>query len=292
MMGGPPATPSRAWVAFRMLVITPLTALGLGMTLLFFTQTSLIFPAGGSIWRDPGDMGWAFEEVWLEPAEGERTHAWWMPVEEMRGAVLFSHGNAGTMADRLDFAANLRDLGVGVFFYDYGGYGNSSGRPSEARCYDDIRAAWQWLTEEKDLAPGGIVLMGRSLGGGPTIQLATEVAPAGVIVESSFTSIPDVAAETFWFLPVRRLVRHRMDNAAKIGAIEAPILILHSPGDHIIPYRHGERLYQAATEPKRFHEMRGGHNDGWYLSYPEYGRTLGKFFDDILPAPDSPGHDD
>jgi fermentation-respiration switch protein FrsA (DUF1100 family) len=272
------------WTALRMLVVTPLVAVGLGIALLFAIQTSLIFPAGGSIWREPSSAGWAFENIWLEPAPGERTHAWWMPLEDMRGAVLFSHGNAGTMADRLDFAAILRDQGVGVFFYDYGGYGNSSGRPSEERCYRDIRAAWRWLTEEAGIEPRRIVLMGRSLGGGPAIQLATEVEPAGVIVESSFTSIPDMAAQAFPFLPVRRLVRHRMDNAAKIGAVSAPVFVLHSPRDEVVPFRHGQRLYEAATEPKRFHEMRGGHNDGWFLSYPEYGHALGAFMDEVLPA--------
>ena len=276
------STPRRAWNLLRTFVVTPLVALTLGLALLTSCQTDLIFPAGGTVWRDPGDMGWPFEEVWLKPAPGERTHAWWMPLEDMRGAVLFSHGNAGTIADRLDFAAILREQRVGVFFYDYGGYGNSSGRPSEERCYQDIRAAWQWLTEEEGIDPGRIVLMGRSLGGGPAIHLAAEVEPAGVIAESSFTSIPDVAAETFFFLPVRRLVRHHMDNASKIGGIDAPVLILHSPGDTTIRFRHGEALYEAATAPKRFHEMRGGHNDGWYLSYPEYGRVLGEFFDDVL----------
>ena len=276
-------TRRRAWELLRIFVVTPLVGLTLGIALLFAIQTSMIFPAGGSIWRDPGAMGWEFEEVWLEPTEGERSQAWWMPLEEMRGAVLFSHGNAGTMADRLEFAAILRDQGVGVFFYDYGGYGNSSGRPSEERCYQDIRAAWQWLTEEKGIAPERIVLMGRSLGGGPTIQLATEVSPAGVIVESSFTSIPDVAAQTFFFLPVRYLVRHHMDNAAKIGAIEEPVMVLHSPRDDVISYRHGEALYAAATEPKRFVEMRGSHNDGWFVSYPEYGYALHAFMDEVLP---------
>jgi len=274
----------RAWTIVRTFVVTPLIGLTLGLALLFTIQTSLIFPAGGSIWRDPGAMGWPFEEVWLEPAPGERTHAWWMPLDDMRGAVLFSHGNAGTMADRLDFAAILRDLGVGVFFYDYGGYGNSSGRPSEERCYQDIRAAWRWLTETQGIAPDRIVLMGRSLGGGAAIQLATEVEPAGLIAESSFTSIPDVAAETFFFLPVRWLVRHKMDNASKIGAVTAPVFILHSPRDDIIRYRHGQALFEAATEPKRFFEMRGRHNDGWYLSYPEYGHALHAFMDDVLPT--------
>lgn len=274
----------RFWPLIRMFVVTPAIGLGLGIAVLYALQDSFIFPAGGSIWRTPGDLEWAYEEVWLEPAPGERTHAWWMPVEEMRGAVLFSHGNAGTMADRLEFAAILRDLGLGVFFYDYGGYGQSSGRPSEERCYQDVRAAWHWLTESSGVPPERIVVFGRSLGAAPSIQLATEFTPAALIAESTFTSVPDIAAETFWFLPVRRLVRTQMNNAAKIGQVRAPVMVLHGPRDRTIPFRHGRILYERANEPKKFHEMRGGHNDGWFISYPEYGYALRDFLAEVLPA--------
>jgi fermentation-respiration switch protein FrsA (DUF1100 family) len=241
-----------------------------------------VFPATRDIYRDPSAFGWDFEEVWLEVDRG-RSHAWHIPLEGARATVLFSHGNAGNMADRLESISLLRGLGFSVLAYDYGGYGRSTGRPSEQRCYADIRAAWRYLTEGRGIAPSQIVLFGRSLGGAVTCELAAEVQPAAVVLESTFTSIPDVAGDLLPFLPARLLVRARFTNLDKVGRFRSPLLYVHSRDDTLIPFHHGEKLFAAAREPKTFLEIRGDHNEGFVVSMEPYLAGWRAFLDPILP---------
>lgn len=272
-----------------------LIALGyVGLVAVFYgLQTAMIFPRGGSIWRTPSDspFGWAYEDVTLQ-VEGETTHAWYIPAEQPRGTVLFSHGNAGTIADRLESIEIFRDLGLNVFIYDYGGYGNSSGKPSEKRCYADVRAAWEYLTQTRSEPADRIVLFGRSLGAGPTLELAQTVEPAAIIIESPFISTAAMGRELLPFIPVGWFIRHRFDNDKKIGNVKAPILVVHSPDDDIIPYRHGQRLYELAPAPKTFLEIRGDHNAGWYESGLLYSEGIGRFLKPILPRETEPAVED
>jgi fermentation-respiration switch protein FrsA (DUF1100 family) len=257
-------------------------AYGATLVLLYAFQRSLLFPATREIYRDPSAMGWAFEDHFLALPDGERTHAWWIPLEGARGTVLFSHGNAGNIADRLESIGLLRGLGLSVLAYDYGGYGRSSGRPSEERLYADIRAAWAHLTGALGVAPEQVVIFGRSLGAGPTVQLATEVEAGAVVVESTFLSVPEVAAGVFPWLPVRWLVRDRFDNGAKIGRVRSPVMVVHSPEDCLIPFAHGQVLFARAPEPKTWLEIRGDHNNGFALSQDIYLPAWNRFLDSAL----------
>ena len=254
------------------------------VVMLTLIQDFLLFPATKEIYRDPSFYGWAFEDVSLDVGDGETSHAWWIPVADARGVCLFSHGNAGNIADRLESISILRELGLSVLAYDYGGYGRSSGKPSEARLYDDIRAAWRHLTADRGIGAETIVVFGRSLGGGPSAQLATEVAPAGVVLESTFTSVPAAAKNFYPFLPVDWLVRHRFDNLAKVAGIAAPLMIVHSPEDSLIRFAHGEALFEAAAQPKRFLEIHGEHNDGFARSMDVYVAGWEAFLGDVLAA--------
>ncbi len=253
-----------------------------GAIMIRMLQNWVIFPATRAIYRTPADFGWVYEDVMLDVGK-ERTHGWFIPLEDARGVVLFSHGNAGNIADRLESVQLLRGLGFSVMAYDYGGYGRSTGRVSEERCYADIRAVWQHLTCDRGFAPEQILLFGRSLGGAVTTDLAREVAPAAVVLESTFLSVPDMARELFPFLPTRWIVSVQFANKDKIAAIRAPLLIIHSPDDHVIPYRHGKELFARASEPKRFLEIRGDHNEGFVLSMEVYLRGWEEFLAPILP---------
>ncbi|NIA13536.1 MAG: alpha/beta fold hydrolase [Nitrospiraceae bacterium] len=241
--------------------------------LAYLFQAKLIFPAGGDLWCTPADRGYTYEEVRLQ-VDGHTTHGWFIPAPDSRGVFLFAHGNAGTIADRIDNLTVLHELGFDVLIYDYGGFGLSTGRPSEQRCYADARAMWRYLTEERNVAPGRIVLFGRSLGGGVTAQLATEVQPRAVILESTFLSAPALGQEAFRILPVKWLLRHRFDNAAKVSSITSPILVVHSQADEVVPYHHGRDLFELANEPKAFLDIRGGHGDGFYVTGQAYGEGL------------------
>lgn len=254
----------------------------LGLTaLLFYLQDKMIFQATREIYRTPESAGWAYEDVRLKVGE-ETTHGWWIPLEDARGVVLFSHGNAGNIADRIESIGLLRKLGLSVLAYDYGGYGYSTGRPSEKRCYADIRAMWRWLTDERGVQPEQIVLFGRSLGGAVTCDLAAEVEPAAVVLESTFSSVAAVAQEMFPYLPAQWLLRRKFNNLEKITHIKSPLLIIHSPDDTLIRYHHGQRLFDRATARKEFLEIRGDHNMGFVESMDTYVAGWEKFLAVVL----------
>ncbi len=255
------------------------------VALMYFLQDRLLFFPATEILQTPADMGWAYDDLQLKVGE-ETTNAWYVPAEgKRRGILLFSHGNAGNIGDRLESISIFRRLGLDVVIYDFGGYGRSTGTPSESRCYDDIRGVWRYLIEERGAASEEIVLFGRSLGAGATCQLATEVAPAAVILESPFRSVPEMAHGLYPWLPVRLLARTRLDNEAKIAHIEAPLLVIHSVDDDIIPFAHGERLFEVANEPKRFLEIHGDHNSGFVDSGDVYVDGLSEFLIEVLPNP-------
>ncbi len=259
------------------IVFFGLLSYGSVAALVVLFQGKMIFPATREVDRNPLDTyGWAYEELYFS-VMGHTTHAWFVPLEDAKGTILFSHGNAGNIADRLESVGSLRALGFNVLVYDYGGYGYSTGRPSEKRCYEDIRAMWRYLTEERGLDPAQIVLFGRSLGGGMTTQLATEVAPAAVVLESIFLSTRHIAREMMPWLPVGPFIRHVFDNASKVTDITSPLLMIHSPDDTVIPYHHGQELFRRASEPKQFLEIHGDHNDGFVLCAELRRETIAAF---------------
>ena len=245
-------------------------------------QTGLVFYPSYSIDQTPADLDWDFDEVTLAAGRNV-TRGWYLPTpQERKGVVLFSHGNAGNITHRLGTALIYRDLAYDIFLYDYGGYGLSTGSPSEERCYEDIRSAWDYLTEVRGIDPREIVLHGRSLGGGPTSQLAVEVKPAGVILESTFTSVPDMAKKMFPFIPTEFLVTIDFDNAARVQGISSPLLVVHGPGDSLIPFSHGQRLFELGQEPKTFLEIEGDHNEGYAQTNRTYVDGLGAFLETLV----------
>jgi uncharacterized protein len=263
----------------------PLLLYGGALALLFVFQGRLLFINTRELYRDPSAMGWEYEDIEL-PVGNETTHAWWIPAPEpARGVFLFSHGNAGNIADRLESVSIIRGMGFDTLVYDYGGYGRSTGKPSEARCYADIRAMYRWLTETRGIPPERIVIFGRSLGAGPSIQLATEAPAAALIAESAFLSVPQMAQRLYPIFPGALLARHRFDNEAKIAGIRMPVLLIHSPDDTIIPYDHGRRLYDLAPQPKAFLQINGGHNEGFWQSGSLYTSGILDFLQSWLVTP-------
>jgi fermentation-respiration switch protein FrsA (DUF1100 family) len=204
-----------------------------------------------------------FEDAWFEAADGTKLHGWYVPHDEPRAVVLFAHGNAGNLSDRADVVAEVVErLHVSVLIFDYRGYGRSEGKPSEAGVLLDARAARDWLARRAGVDPKQIVLWGESIGGAVVADLAAHEDARGLVLESTFSSLPDVAAYHYRWLPVRLLMRSRLDSAAKIGAYHGPLLQIHGDFDRIIPIELGRRLFDAANEPKQFVVVPGGdHND-------------------------------
>ncbi|MDP6539247.1 MAG: alpha/beta hydrolase [Planctomycetota bacterium] len=263
----------------------PLTlgALYGGVCLLaFLGQRRMVYFPGGPPAADPGDVGQAFEEHYFEASDGVRLHGWWIPADPGAGAVLLCHGNGGNIAGRLHIASALHEMGLAVFLFDYRGYGNSEGAPDEEGTYLDAVAAWERVTGPLGVAAERLILQGESLGGAVAVELAGRRAAAGLVVESSFTSLADIGAAAYPWLPVRALARIRYGTIDKLGALDLPILLLHSPADEIVPFSHSERLLAAAGGDARLWRTSGGHNDGGFTRRAEDLETVREFYEACL----------
>lgn len=262
-----------------------------GLTLLMFVfQSRLLYlpGVGRDVSTTPRNVGLQFEDVWLEPDPDVRVHGWFVPRADARGVVLILHGNAGSIALRLEWLRMLHDLGYASLIIDYRGYGRSTGSPSEQGTYNDARAAWDHLTADRRIAAGDIVLLGESLGGGVATWLAARYPARALILHSTFTSIPDVAAEFYPFMPVRWITRFDYGSLARMRDISIPVLVAHSPGDELIRYHHGRALYDAARSPKRFIEMSGGHNDAFIFTRRAWVDALAEFLEGARGTPGAP----
>lgn len=252
--------------------------------LLFLFQSRLVyFPDMGRGERaTPAALGLDFEEVSLGTADGETLHGWFVPAPGARATVLFLHGNAGSIVHRLDWLPLFQRLRLSALLIDYRGYGRSTGRPSEAGTYADAAAAWGYLTVQRGLPAGRIVVMGESLGGAVAARLAADVTPAALVLHSAFTSVPALAADLYPYLSARWLTRFEYDTLAAVQRLRCPLLVAHSAHDEIVPLAHGRRLYAAATVKKHWLELAGGHNESFIFMRPEWGQAFGAFLDDVL----------
>jgi hypothetical protein len=265
-------------------------ALGYGalVGLLYVTQERMVFYpeiGGRELAVNPGSLGLPFEEVELATSDGERLHGWFVPARAPRGVVLFCHGNAGNISHRLDSLLMFYRMGYSVLLFDYRGYGRSSGKPSEQGTYLDAEAAWRHLTETRGHAAGGIVVFGESLGGAVGAWLAVRHPPGALVLASTFTSVPDMGAAVYPYLPVRLLARLSYDARGSVARVEAPVFVAHSPDDEIVPFAQGQALFDAAREPKQFLRLAGGHNEGFIFVREAWVRALAQFLDAHLAAP-------
>jgi fermentation-respiration switch protein FrsA (DUF1100 family) len=210
------------------------------------------------------ELGRPFEEVSFQSLDGVELNGWFYPATphspRAHLGILVCHGNAGNISHRLELYQTLLETGVSVFAFDYRGYGRSQGRPSEEGTYLDALAAHAWLRRKGQAAPN-IILFGESLGGGVASELCLREETGGLILQSTYTSIPDIGAELFPWLPVRWLSTIQYDTRGKLPRVKVPVLVMHGRHDELIGFHHGERNFAAANEPKLFWEIKGGHND-------------------------------
>lgn len=230
--------------------------------LMFLENRLIFFPSQYPIgnWRP---VGIAPEDVWFQAADGVRLHGWYVEHPRPRGHLVFCHGNAGNITHRAEIVEQLRERGaVSVFVFDYRGYGRSEGHPGEAGVLADAAAARQWLARRAGLEPGRVIVFGESIGGAVAVDLAAEGGARGLILENTFTSLPDVAAFHMPWLPCRWLMHTRLNSLAKIGRYHGPLLQSHGDPDSVVPFRFGKQLFEAANQPKRFICLSGyDHND-------------------------------
>jgi uncharacterized protein len=273
-------------VLIQLLLVVFISWCGVAVYVYFTQSRMLYYPELPTrvIEATPAAIGLSYEDVHLIAADGTRLHGWFAPATVPRGTLLFNHGNAGNISHRLDSVALFHALGLNVLIYDYRGYGESEGKPTEAGTYLDVKAAWEYLLGKRGIAAKEVVIFGRSLGAAMAADLASQQASAGVILESAFTSIPALAASLYPWLPTRLLSRYHYNNLDKVERITSPLLIVHSRDDEIIPYSQGEELFERANQPKQFLELKGGHNDATHVSRDTYTETLELFLGAILPG--------
>lgn len=267
----------RIWRPLRFAAICYLMIVLLAM--LFERQLVFVptrYPGG-----DWEPQGLAIEDAWFESPDGLRLHGWYVPHERPRAVILLCHGNAGNVTHRIDILRALHDrMDASVLVFDYRGYGRSEGSPDEAGVLADARAARTWLARREGIAETQIVQMGESLGGAVAVDLAAADGARALVLQSTFSSAPDVAAWHYPWLPVRWLMRTRLDAASKIANYRGPLLAAHSEADTIVPYWSGRKLFDAAHEPKQFVDLRGDHNTPLN---PAYLKKLTEFLDTLDP---------
>jgi fermentation-respiration switch protein FrsA (DUF1100 family) len=271
-----------ARLAWR-IVRTPLVVyFGIVILFMWFENSLIYFPSK----YPEGDWtpwGVEFEDAQFRAADGTQLHGWYVPVENPSAVVLFCHGNGGNLTHRADLMQAMQEyVGATILVFDYRGYGKSEGEPDEPGVVQDARAARAWLAERTGVSEKEIVLMGESLGGAVAVDLAASDGARGLILEDTFTSLGDMAAYHYPWLPAKWLMKSRFDSLGNIGRYHGPLLMTHGDSDTIVPISYARRLFDAANPPKQFVTDHGAdHNDPRPI---EFYDTLRSFLADLPPV--------
>lgn len=237
-------------------------------------EKMIFYPERG-LSLSPDMLSLTYRDVYMTSAQYQ-IHGWFFPGKREE-TILFFHGNAGTIADRLDNVLHLVRLGFSVFIFDYRGYGLSEGRPSEEATYEDATTAWNWLEEKADIDSSKIVSFGRSLGGAIAIELSTRKQPFRLIIESTFTSIKELGHQLFPFISMR-IIPDIYPTINRIGVITVPILLIHGTEDTLIPVQHSEKLYEAVKSVKFLYNIsHANHNNTYLIAGDKYFENIFHF---------------
>lgn len=265
------------------------------ISILFFMSTGgigcgienrFIFFPEKEILETPMDIGLAYEDLYLLTSDGIKINGWFVPFSGARTTLLWFHGNAGNLSHRVDQLRHIhRQLKLNILMIDYREYGRSEGVVTEKGTYQDALTSYDYLLTRTDIDPKRIVIFGQSLGAAVAVELAMQRKVSGLILEAPFTSIKDMARATLPWLPIGPLLTTRYDSLSKISRIETPLLILHGDRDEIVPYSQGQRLFQAAREPKTFYTIAGaGHNDTYVVGGEPYFEAIAHFIEGLWPV--------
>lgn len=263
------------------IVRAPLVAyIAIVLIMMFFENSMLLHPIKypKGYWDLPSNV----EDAWFTADDGTKLHGWYGAIDEPRAVVLFSHGNAGNVSHRGERIENLNRHGIAVMVYDYRGFGRSEGAADARHLLADARAARTWLAQRASLPERDIVLWGESLGGGVAVDLAAKDGARGLVLENTFSSLTDVAAHHYPWLPIRTLMRTRLESAEQIHDYHGPLLWCHGTSDTIVPYTVGRKLFDAANEPKFGVAFEGGGHNG--PPYPENRRDFQQPLERFLTA--------
>lgn len=242
----------------------------------YFEKKGIYYPTK-EIELTPAGVGLKYEDVFFETDDGFRLNGWYIPSENARGSLLFCHGNAGNISHRVEIIQIFNRLNLNVFIFDYRGYGKSQGSPSEEGLYRDAQAAYNYLLNREDIDKEKIVIYGKSIGANVAIDLASRVTAVSLISDGGFTSAYDMGKKLFPYLPIKWIITVKYDAQNLIKNIAIPKLLIHSRDDEIVPFKLGEKLFEAAPEPKEFYEMQGTHNEAIFMAMNEYSSRIDAF---------------
>lgn len=265
------------WLKILKNIIVIIVFLGLlRVYFLYFERKSIFYPAR-RIDFTPDIIGLKYEDLYFRTSDGVGLNGWWIPAKNPRATLLFCHGNAGNIGDRVEYIGLFNEMNLDVFIFDYRGFGRSARWPNESGTYLDALAAYNYVRSNKGVPEAKIILFGKSIGGNIAIDLATKANAALLISDSAFTSTVAMGRQIYPFLPVSLIVTQRYDALSKIEKIDLPKLIIHSKDDEIVPFHHGEALCQAAREPKEFFVMEGTHNEAIFTFRGKYREGIEDF---------------
>ncbi len=258
--------------------------------LLFLLQDKILFLPSGDIRTSPASAGMTYEEHFFPSHNGNQIHGWFVPAASNENAltILFCHGNAGNISGRVSLISLYHSLGYNVFIFDYQGYGLSEGSPSETNILEDGLAAWDFLTHELGVPSHSVLPVGRSMGGAVAAHIAAQRNPRALAIESTFTSVPDMAKQTYYIYPIDLMARIQLPTIEFVRNFDGPVMIAHSREDRLIPYEMGRKLYEVAGPQRFWLELSGDHNEGYIATGKAYGEAYKKFvkshFADLLPG--------
>lgn len=261
------------------------------LALMYLFQNQLLFIPSSHMVQTPAGTGLEAEDVWIETEDGVRLHGWYFPHTDSEWVVVLSHGNAGNISGRIDIAEMLLQSGAAVLMYDYRGYGQSGGRPTEKGLYKDIEAVARFLTDDMEYPESRIIMYGRSLGGAVAAYAATRFDVGGLVIDSAFKNLKTMVREVYPFVPAW-LAKYEFPTDRYLEGLDGlPVMVMHSPGDEIIVFHHGQHLYALLEEPKTFVRLSGGHNDNFFLSRNLIAESWVSFLEQLEKKPDTEVHE-
>ena len=267
-------------MSLKMVYLICLILAAIGLLFLFYAkiESLFVFFPETRIEQTPNALGLRHEEVHFATEDGEELHGWLFPLEREAPVILFCHGNAGNMSHRLENIELLLSQQLGVFIFDYRGYGMSSGKPSERGLYLDGVAAYDYLSQENHISPVRIIPFGRSLGAAVALEISLRRRVSSIIIEGAFTSTREIAGSMPLFRLISPFLPAHYNNLQKIGSVHVPKLIIHAERDEIVPFWMGRKLFEVAKDPKDFLPVvNAGHNDTFIAGGQEYLEAIAAF---------------